>query len=102
MYGYPGVSLAGGSPLTQLGPGADRSPSSPKQLVTLKSGGTAHAVLQVAQAENYPTSTCGPKAATDLKIYPPNERASLYIPFSTTACSKAVHQLTISTVTSGS
>jgi hypothetical protein len=102
LYGYPGVSLAGGTPVTQIGPGADRSTTTAKKLVTLAPGAVANALLRIGEAGNYPAATCGPKAATYLQIFPPNQTTPIYLAFKTTACSKAVHQLTIGTVQAGS
>jgi hypothetical protein len=102
LYGYPGVSLAGGSPVTQIGPGADRSTVTQKKLVTLAAGATASAVLQIAEAGNYPPSTCDPKKTTDLQIYPPNQTTPIYLAYSTLVCAKPVHQLSVSVVQAGS
>lgn len=99
LYGYPGVSLAAGT--SQVSPGAARSTASSKKLVTLAPGSIANAVLQVGEAGNYPASTCAPKPATDLKIYPPNQTVATYVSYSTTACTKSVHQLTIGTIQAG-
>jgi hypothetical protein len=100
LYGYPGVSLANGT--TEVSPGADRSTVTAASLVSLAAGATAHAVLQVGDAGNYPSSTCGPKPTNAIKIYPPNETSSLYVSYSTSACTKSVHQLAISVMQSGS
>jgi Protein of unknown function (DUF4232) len=102
LYGYPGVSLAGGTPVTQIGPGADRSSTTTKKLVTLAPGAVANALLRIAEAGNYPAATCGPKPATYLQIFPPNQTTPIYLAFKTTACSKAVHQLSVGTVQAGS
>ena len=87
LYGYPGVSLAGGSPPAQIGAAASRNPVSALVLVTLAPGAVANAVLQVTVAGNYPASTCHPAAASTLVVYPPNQKASVSVPFSTTGCS---------------
>jgi hypothetical protein len=102
LYGYPGVSLAGGTPVTQIGTGADRSPVTARKLITLAPGAVANAVLRIGEAGNYPSATCGPKPATYLKIFPPNQTTPIYLAFKTTACSKSVHQLDIRTVQAGS
>jgi Protein of unknown function (DUF4232) len=102
LYGYPGVSLAGGTPVTQIGPGADRSSVTAKKLVTLAPGAVANALLRIGEAGNYPSATCGPKPATYLQIFPPNQTTPIYLAFKTTACSKPVHQLTIRAVQAGS
>jgi hypothetical protein len=59
-------------------------------------------VMQIADAGNYSSSTCGPKPTSEIKIYPPNQTAALYVTYSTSACTKSVHQLGISAVQSGS
>lgn len=100
MYGYPGVSLANGT--TEVGPGATRSTTTAASLVTLAPNATANAVLQVADAGNYPASNCGPKPTSAIKIYPPNQTVALYVPYSTSACVKSVDQLRIAVVQSGS
>ncbi len=75
LYGYPGVSLVSGPPYTQIGLAAKRGTTTPVKLVTLAPGATAHAVLQIVDALNFPPSSCGPAKATYLRIYPPNQKA---------------------------
>jgi hypothetical protein len=103
LYGYPGVSLAGGSPPAQIGAAAARNPqSSPKQ-VTLAPGAVANAVLQVTEAGNYPAATCDPVQASTLVIYPPNQTVSVSVPYKATGCSaKQVVILHVSVVQAGS
>lgn len=100
MYGYPGVSLANGT--TEVSPGADRSTTNAASLVTLAAGATGNAVLQVGDAGNYPSGNCGPKPTDAIKIFPPSETTALYVPYSTSACTKSVSQLRIGVVQSGS
>jgi Protein of unknown function (DUF4232) len=103
LYGYPGVSLAGGTPVTQIGQAATESKATARALVTLQPGAVANALLQVVDAGNYPPATCGLTNATDLQIYPPNQTTPIYLGFKTQACtSKSVHILTISVVMPGS
>jgi hypothetical protein len=87
LYGYPGVSLQGGSPAAQVGAAAARSTTTPPSLVTLAPGAVANAQLQVTVAGNYPASTCNPEPATSLLVYPPNQTASATVSYSTTGCS---------------
>ncbi len=102
LYGYPGVSLAGGSPSAQIGAAAARNPSPAPTTVTLAPGGSANAVLQVTVAGNYPATTCDPTAASTLVVYPPNQTASVSIPFSTTGCAAhGVDILHVSVVQTG-
>ena len=102
MYGYPGVSLAGGTPVTQVGAAASRSTAASPTLVTLTPGQTANALLRVAQALNYPASTCSPAATTYLQIYPPNQTTPIYLSYKSTGCtSNSVNLLTIGVVQAG-
>src|SRR5262252_6338590 len=50
LYGYPGVSLAGGQPVTQVGAAASRSTVAGPTVVTLAPRQTANALLRITQA----------------------------------------------------
>jgi hypothetical protein len=102
LYGYPGVSLATGSPVTQVGAAATRSNAAAAAVVTLAPGATANALLRVTQAMNYPQATCSPKATTVLHVYPPNQTASVDVAYKATGCGKeAVKLLTIGVIQPG-
>ena len=102
LYGYPGIALAGGSPVTQIGMAASRSPQAGPALVTLKPGAVANTLLRITQAQNYPTSKCSPMASTYLQIYPPNQTTPIYLGYKSTGCSATgVNLLTVSVVQSG-
>ena len=102
LFGYPGVALAGGMPVTQIGAAAARSKASSPRLVTLAAGTTANALLQITQAANYPASRCAPRASTYLQIYPPNQTTPIYLAYKSTGCSaSAVNLLTIGVVQPG-
>ena len=102
LYGYPGVSLVSGPPYAQIGLPAKRSTSTPKKLVTLTPGATAHAQLQIVDALNYPPASCGPTKATALKVYPPNQTVPVYLPNTSNGCTKPVQIMSIGTVQPGS
>ena len=103
LFGYPGVSLVSGPPYAQIGLAAKRSTgSSPVKLITLAPGATANALLQIVDALNYPSATCGPAKATALKIYPPNQTAPIYLHSASEACSKSVQIMNIGPVLAGS
>jgi hypothetical protein len=103
LYGYPGVSLVTGPPYTQIGLAAKRSTTSGQvKLITLAPGATANAQLQIVDALNYPSATCGPTKATALKVYPPNQTAPVYLANTSTACSKSVQTMNIGPVQAGS
>jgi hypothetical protein len=102
LYGYPGVALAGGSPVNQIGAAASRSPQAGPTLVTLTPGSVANTLLRITQAQNYPTSRCGPVASTYLQIYPPNQTTPIFLGYKSTGCSEtSVNLLTVSVVQSG-
>lgn len=102
LFGYPGVALAGGSPVTQVGTAASRSGTSPARLVTLGAGSTANALLRITQALNYPSSTCHPVSTTFLQIYPPNQTTPVYLGYKATACSSTnVKLLSVGVVQAG-
>jgi hypothetical protein len=98
LFGYPGVSLVTGPPYKQIGLAAKRSTSTPKKLVNLAAGATASAQLQIVDALNFPSATCGPTKATALKIYPPNQTAPVYLPNTSSGCTKPVQIMYIGAV----
>jgi hypothetical protein len=103
LLGYPGVSLVTGPPHTQIGLAAKRSTTSGQvKLITLAPGATANAQLQIVDALNYPSATCGPTKAAALKVYPPNQTAPVYLPNTSTACTKSVQTMNIGPVQAGS
>lgn len=88
LRGYPGVSgvnLAG----RRLGSPAARNPTHPARLVTLASGASATAVLQVVDAHNFPRAVCRPATAAGLRVYPPGQTASKLVPFPFLACGRS-------------
>ena len=98
LFGYPGVSLVNGPPYKQIGLAAKRTTSTPKKLVTLAAGATANAQLQIVDALNFPSASCAPTKATALKIYPPNQTEPVYLPNTSTGCSKPTQILFIAAV----
>ncbi|HEY6310929.1 MAG TPA: DUF4232 domain-containing protein [Streptosporangiaceae bacterium] len=102
LFGYPGVSLVSGPPYAQIGLAAKRSGTAPVKQITLAPGATANALLQVVDALNFPTATCSPAKATDLRIYPPNQTAAVFLPSDSQGCAEPVQVLFISAVQAGS
>jgi hypothetical protein len=102
LYGYPGVSLAGGHPVTQVGLAASEDPTTPRKLVTLAPGQVANALLRIVDALNFPASTCGPVKTQWIQVYPPNQTTPIFLGYKTTACSKPVRILSVSVVQPGS
>ena len=102
LYGYPGVALAGGQPVSQVGLAAREDPATPRKLVTLAPGQVANALLRIVDALNFPAPECGPVKTQWLQVYPPNQTTPVYLAYKTTGCSKPVRILTVSVVQPGS
>jgi hypothetical protein len=88
LAGYPGVS---GVDLNghQLGSAASRNPQHKAVTVTISPRGSAHIVLRIVDASNYPKSTCAQVMAAGLRVYPPGQTASKLIPYPFLACSRS-------------
>ena len=102
LLGYPGVSLVSGPPYTQIGLAAKRTSTTPVKQITLAQGATANALLQIVDALNFPTSTCSPAKSTDLRVYPPNQTAAVFLPYASYGCAEPVQTLFIGAVQAGS
>jgi hypothetical protein len=102
LYGYPGVSLGNGTPVTQVGAAADRDTTSSPTTVTLAPQGVASATLRIVDAGNFPAAKCDSVATTWLQIFPPGQFAQLYLSYKSTGCKdSATHLLTISPIVPG-
>jgi hypothetical protein len=102
LTGYPGVSLVTGPSHQQLGLAAKRSTTgAPAATVTLGPGDTANAVVQIVDALNFPSSSCSPAKAADLKVFPPDQFTAVYLPDTSYGCGKSVQTLFIAPVRSG-
>ena len=76
LQGWPGVSAVAGGNGTQIGPAATLDRSTPHATVTLAPGASAQATL-TSRASNAPN--CDAKPADGLRVYPPGQKASLFI-----------------------
>jgi hypothetical protein len=101
LYGFPGVSLAAGTPVTDVGQPSSENPSTTRELITLAPGGYANATLQVAVAANFPAASCMPVPTTWLAVIPPNQTVPLYIPYTSTGCKGSTKLLTVTAVRPG-
>ena len=91
VKGYPGVSFVGNGNGTQLGAAATREAAGITiTTLTLAPGQSAHSQLSITVAGNYDPTTCKPKAADGLRVYPPDETHSLFVASTSyTACQNA-------------
>jgi hypothetical protein len=89
MYGFPGVSLRGGTPPSQIGAAATRTLNYNPSLVTLPPRGWAFAALRVIDAGAYSASTCQPKASATLRVCPPNQTVPQELPYAVMGCASS-------------
>jgi hypothetical protein len=101
LYGYPGVSLTTGKPVTVIGKTAKENPATARRLVTLQPQTSASALLRIVDAQNFPASQCDPKKSTYLQVYPPNQTAPVRIKYNTLACAKPIGLMTVDVVKRG-
>jgi hypothetical protein len=102
MYGYPGVSFVTTRGGSQIGAAAVRNSGFSSVPVTLAAHASAHAWLQVAEAGNYPASSCHMVTATWLRVFPPANTAPAYVSHTFSACSSSkANLLTVMPVRSG-
>jgi hypothetical protein len=81
VAGFPGVSLVGDDNGTQIGAAADRESGGAADPVTLGPGQSATAQLRIVNVDNY-GDQCTVAPADGLRIYPPDELDSTYLPMS--------------------
>ena len=105
LSGYPTVTQAGGTPVTNIGQPAKPSPpnaATPRTVVTVPPNGVASVKLQIADSANYLINTCKPVKATSLAVAPPGEKTALHIAFGSTACKGSAKLMAVTTVQQGS
>lgn len=87
---YPGVSFVAGDDGHQVGDPATRVPGS-MPTITLQPGQAASAALSMTNIGMYDAGQCQPVAVRGLRVYPPNNTASAFVPLSgQQACSAHV------------
>lgn len=91
LKGFAGVSLTNGPGGDPIGAPARRDTSAPAVDVLLAPGQSGSAVLRYSQARNY--TDCALVPAAGLRIYPPEETASLFVAQPSDACGSASIEL---------
>ncbi|MFW8622463.1 DUF4232 domain-containing protein [Corynebacterium glutamicum] len=79
LHGFPGVSFVGMDNGTQIGAPAVREGDA-FPAVTLGPGENTIAALKISRAENYDSDACSLQPVDGLRVYPPGETASEYLP----------------------
>lgn len=102
LGGLPGVSLAGGTPLAQVGLAAPVSGFSTLHAFSLNPGQEGNSLLQIRNASNYPKAACDPVHTRYLVIAVPLDIGFVKLRFDATACAKPIQILSISPLERGS
>lgn len=79
LHGFPGVSFVGMDNGTQIGAPAVREGDA-FPAVTLGPGENTIAAVKISRAENYDSDACSLQPVDGLRVYPPGETASAYLP----------------------
>ncbi|WP_433560006.1 DUF4232 domain-containing protein [Pseudonocardia xinjiangensis] len=86
LRGFPGVSYVAGDDGHQVGPAAemsgDRGPEVP-----IAPRGTAVAQLRLVNVLNFDEAACRPTPVRGLRVYPPGDTASIFVPREGQGCS---------------
>jgi hypothetical protein len=85
LQGFPGVSYVAGDDGHQVGPAAVRI-GTKGEAINLAPGASAAAPVGFTQVRNYDEAACKPTAVRGLRVYPPQETASMFIPLVGTGC----------------
>jgi uncharacterized protein DUF4232 len=85
MQGFPGVSYVTGDDGHQVGEAAVRV-GTKGAVITLAPGAKAKAPVGFVQVANYEQGACKPTATRGLRIYPPHDTASMFLPMGGTGC----------------
>jgi hypothetical protein len=86
LTGYPAVAFAASASGHQVGAAAVADRGVTARPVLLAPGATAHAWLQVTDAQNYPARQCHPVTANGLRIIVPGQHAARYLRHAFAAC----------------
>ena len=87
LYGYPGVSWVAGDNGTQVNAPFSREAGPGKKTITLAAGAVASALLLWPNSANFEASECKPAEVRGYRIYPPDEKASVFVDSPETVCS---------------
>lgn len=86
LTGYPGVSFMDSPNGTVVNQPA-QSTGGPPGSVTLPPGAFGHADLLLTQVGNFSAAACHPVTAAGLRVSPPNEAATVFVPSAQQLCS---------------
>ena len=104
VRGYPGVAFVAPDTGRQVGTAAGHDPQHPVTTILIAPASSASALLGIANYQNFPPKQCLSHPVGGLRIYPPGNTATAYVPFTTAsaACSTQVEQLKVAALVTGS
>jgi hypothetical protein len=85
LRGFPGVSYVTGDDGHQVGPAAEMSGDRGGE-IDIAPGRTAIAPLRLVNVQNFDAAVCRPTPVRGLRVYPPGDTASLFVPMEGTGC----------------
>jgi len=98
--GFGGVSYVARRSGAQVGAAADRVQRDQVRPLTVQPGSTVQATLRETDAGNYPSGECRPTRAAGLRVYPPDETRSVFVPHAKQVCAATtVHLLELAPYT---
>lgn len=102
LAGFPGVSYVSGDNGAQVGAPAQRDGGIGPQVV-LAPGATASAIVTRVDVGVFDPGSCRPTPVRGLRVYPPDERSSIFVPLDGTGCAgnPPEAQLHVQTIKSG-
>jgi hypothetical protein len=87
LQGWPGVSFVTGDSGTQVGAAATREGNGGGTAVALAPGGSATSNLAISNADAFDPATCAPVDVRGLRVYPPDQKAAVFVERPGQACS---------------
>ena len=87
LQGSPGVSFVTGDSGQQVGEPATRAPKSSGKQVVLRPTAAIDSQLLITNAAAYDPADCKPVQARGLRVYAPDDTASMFAPFPQQTCS---------------
>jgi Protein of unknown function (DUF4232) len=100
LRGFPGVSYVAGDDGHQVGPAAEMSGERGPE-VPIAPRGTAVAQLRLVNVLNFDEAACRPTPVRGLRVYPPGDTASIFVPREGQGCAATPPdpQLFVQTIT---
>jgi hypothetical protein len=101
LSGFPGVSWVTGNDGHQVNVPFARADAA-QSTATLAAGAVGHATLATHDVSFYDAAQCKPVSVRGLRVYPPDESKSIFVPLAAKACSvNGINKGTVSPIAKG-